>query len=164
MNDLVRSFDPLTRRLANSMTTCPHLRQDLANAGRMGIVHAVRGHDGRAQGFATYAESFVRGAMWRRRMALLGPTKYEAVSNESNELLDPENTIERLADDLAPWGTGPVVRAIANLTPSQRHIAYLRYIHDASLEEIGAEVQTTAAAVSQRLGTIHRKVEAALAA
>jgi DNA-directed RNA polymerase specialized sigma24 family protein len=57
-----------------------------------------------------------------------------------------------------------VAATISELTPSQRQIASLRYVEDASLQDIAAVTSTTASAVSQRLATIHRKVAQAVAA
>ena len=61
-------------------------------------------------------------------------------------------------------GGGPVARAIATLKPAQRQIAVSRYVTDASVANIAQATGTTASAVSQRLATIHRAVETALAA
>jgi RNA polymerase sigma factor (sigma-70 family) len=165
MNEIIRRFEGLTQRLSRSMTNSIDLRDDLANAARVGLVRAVRRHDQEQTGFPAYAEKYMRGAILREYQKWIVP---ETPSSEIIEGTDishgVDNPHERLLDDLAPWGSGSSATAIDELTQSQRQIAVLRYVEDASLQSIATATRTTASAVSQRLSTIHRKVEQAAAA
>jgi RNA polymerase sigma-B factor len=165
MNEIVRRFEGLTQRLARSMTRSPHLQDDLANAARMGLVRAVRRHDQQRRGFPAYAEQYMRGAVLREYQKWIFPeVPHSEIVEGADGALGVENPQESLLDYLAPWGAGRVAMAIDQLTQSQRQIASLRYAEDASLETIATTTMTTVSAVSQRLGTIHRKVEQAIAA
>ena len=162
MNEIIRRFEGLTQRLSRSMTTSLDLREDLANAARVGLVRAVRRHDPCRHGFPAYAEKYMRGAVLREYKRWIVP---EVPATEIiNEGSDTENLHDEVADRLAPWGGGRVASAIATLKPAQRQIAISRYVKDASVASIAQATGTSASAVSQRLGTIHRVVETALVA
>jgi DNA-directed RNA polymerase specialized sigma subunit len=45
MDEIIRHFEGLTQRLARSLTTSLDRRDDLADAGGVGLVRAVRRHD-----------------------------------------------------------------------------------------------------------------------
>jgi RNA polymerase sigma factor (sigma-70 family) len=166
MNQILQRFEPLTRRLARGLTASRNdLYDDVANACRSGLVRAVRRHDPTRVGFPAYAERFMRGAglrelkRWQRSdVELLG------LAHKEGESVGNPDSANEVDDQLAPWGDGVVAEAISDLTPSQRRIAELRYVHDAPLDLIASEAGTSVSAVSQRLSTIHRKVELALVA
>jgi RNA polymerase sigma factor (sigma-70 family) len=164
MNRIVGRFEPLTNRLSRSLASYPHLRDDLANAARAGLVQAVRHHDPGRPTFPAFARVYMRGAALRERARLvrqIGP---------GTERLDPElpepgaGMEERVLVRLAPWGDGRVAVAVANLAPEQQEIVHLRYVDDAPLDTIASIIGTTKSAVSQRLATIHRQVEREIAA
>lgn len=159
MNEIIRKFEPFTRGLARGMTISEKdLYDDVANACRFGLVRAVRRHDTSRAGFPAYAERFMRGAGLRRVKQLHRLTSVE-------ECEDPVESFEEATiDRLAPWGDGPVAQAVRKLSPPQQRIATLRYVHDAPLELIASASGTSVSAVSQRLSTIHRKIELAFAA
>lgn len=173
MNEIIRRFEPLTERVSRSLTDCPFLRDDLANAARLSLVKAVRGHDLAQPTFAGYAASYMRGAALRERKRWLpitleaGESAETSLEPEAMEAVMPE-AVESAGDTvvamLAPWGDGDIAAEIEKLNESQQHLMRLRYIEDAPLNLIADEVATSVPAVSQRLSTIHRKVEMAIAA
>jgi RNA polymerase sigma factor (sigma-70 family) len=165
MNEIIRKFEGLTQRLARSMTKSPYLQDDLANAARVALVRAVRRHDQRRAGFPAYAEKYMRGAVLREYQKWILPEiPHSEIVEGADGAPGVEHPQEHLLDEIEPWGSGRVATSISELTPSQRQIASLRYVEDASLQDIAATTSTTASAVSQRLATIHRKVEQAIAA
>jgi DNA-directed RNA polymerase specialized sigma subunit len=72
--------------------------------------------------------------------------------------------MQAVDDRLAPWGGGPIARVVGELSHSQRNVVELRYRWDMPVKEIAALVGSSGPAVSQRLATIHRSAERALAA
>lgn len=165
MNEIIQHFEGLTQRLSRSMTTSLYLRDDLANAARVGLVRAVRRHDQRRTGFPAYAEKYMRGAVLREYQRWILPEiPHGEIVEGTAHTHSADDPQERVLDHLAPWGTGSAATAMDELTQSQRQIAVLRYVEDASLESIATATRTTESAVSQRLSTIHRKVEQAVAA
>jgi RNA polymerase sigma factor (sigma-70 family) len=165
MNQIVRRFDPLARGLSR-ITDDRYLQDDLANAARMALVRAVRRHDGRHDTFPAFAKVSMRGAVlreleWWRTQAR--PLQVEAEIDQS-EVTPQPGPEEEVVARLAPWGAGRVASTVAELAPVQHRIVHLRYVEDERLETIAAVMGTTASAVSQRLCTIHRAVERALAA
>jgi len=82
-----------------------------------------------------------------------------------HDVLEAPGDVEsEVLTKLEPWGGGVVADLMITLSPSQRRIAELRYSEDAELATIAAETGTSVPAVSQRLSTMHRKFELAMAA
>jgi RNA polymerase sigma factor (sigma-70 family) len=159
MNEIIQRFEGLTIRLAGSIRGAENVRDDLANAARIGLVQAVRHHDPKRGSFPGLAKVYMRGAVLREHARWMVPETAVADITESSTTRtlgrDPANEVN---DRLAPWGGSLVATAIAGLSADQRTIAELRYIEDAPIKDIAASVGTSGAAVSQRLGTIHRRV------
>jgi RNA polymerase sigma factor (sigma-70 family) len=175
MNEIVRRFEPLTQKIAGLLTSSEFLKDDLANEARIALVSAVRHHDLTQPTFAGFAQVYMRGAALRERDRWTYPTSDSSsepllVSIESADLTEeiasesikpPEEEVETR---LAPWGDGKVATVVAVLGPKQVELMKRRYIDDAPLQVIASEAGTSSSAVSQRLATIHRKVEVAIAA
>jgi RNA polymerase sigma factor (sigma-70 family) len=161
MNAILRRYEPMTKKIASVLTaTNRDCYDDVANACRIGLVRAVRRHDPIRAGFTAYAQRFMRGAALRE-------LRYwsDAKTRPTPDLDTADPAGGDVADErLAPWGSGLVAELMANLSPEQQRIAALRYRFDASLAAIAAETGTSVPAVSQRLRTIHRKLEPTLAA
>lgn len=167
MNEIVRRFEPLTRRLARGMTASRRdLYDDVANACRVALVRAVRRHDLGRAGFPAYAERYMRGAglrelaEWRRD----DDKNMGGVSLDDREAPLAPDFAGAVADELAPWGDGVVAAVVRDLSPAQQTIVTLRYVYDAPLEAISGASGTSVSAVSQRLRTIHRVIEVTVAA
>ena len=164
MGEIIIRFEPLTKRLARSITEDHFLRDDLANAARLALVHAVRRHDLTRQGFPAFAELYMRGAVFREYRALVTPS-LELTLDESDLPTEPAEEgkvfeIETMIlERLAPWGDGAVAAAIDSLSPDQLEVVERRYIDDADLATIANERGITVSAVSQRLMVIHRNIE-----
>jgi RNA polymerase sigma factor (sigma-70 family) len=164
MGEIVRRFRPLARRLVGEAGADPAFRDDLENAAYAALVVAVRRHDLGRQGFPGFAGLYMRGAVSRehrylRRFAAGGGTPPLIES-----LRDPEDVELTVMERFAPWGSGVLAQAISGLSADQRRLAHRRYVEDAPLDAMAAEAGTSGSAVSQRLRTIHRTAEEALAA
>jgi RNA polymerase sigma factor (sigma-70 family) len=161
MDEIIRRFEPLIERLVRSINAVEHLRDDIANAGRLGLVRAVRRHDGRP-GFPALAEIYARGAMIREYKRWILP---ETPDTDAVELLHPraheDGFTAQVLDNMAPWGDGPVAALISSLSPDRRALIGLRFIDDAPIKGIAAVMGTSGPAVSQRIATIQRAVERA---
>ncbi len=164
MNEIIRRFAGLAHRVAHALRAPDHLHDDLANAARIGLVKAVRHHDGR-HGFPAYAELYMRGAAMREYRCWILP---ETADTEAVERIQaPQRDSGGLAlveDRLAPWGGGKMATVIDTLKPGQRKVVELRYEQDLPVKDIARSVGTSGPAVSQRLATVHRAVALALAA
>jgi len=164
MNEIVRRFEGLSKKLARAVRAADHVFDDLANAARVGLVRAVRRHDGRP-GFPSFAEVYMRGAAFReyQRWMLPETADIDAVERVQGAR-QVDDIAEGVVDHMAPWGSGTVATIIASLDPLQRVLVELRYIDDAPIKEIAGVMGTSGPAVSQRIGTIHRTIEQAIAA
>ncbi|MBK5218949.1 MAG: sigma-70 family RNA polymerase sigma factor [Thermoleophilia bacterium] len=163
MEQIIRRFRPLARRLARLTGADWHSRKVLENAAYMALVRAVRRHDVKRVGFPSFAEAYMRGAVWREHRRLV--PERDSVGRSPMSIV-PEATSasaeELVHERLAPWDRDDLARAIADLSLSQRHIVIRRYVDDAPLALIAEEVGTSSSAVSQRLSTVHRIVATAI--
>jgi hypothetical protein len=71
---------------------------------------------------------------------------------------------EEVVARLAPWGEGPAAEVIESFDEACLELLTRRHVDDAALALIAGEAEVSVSAVSQRLETIHRRIEAALAA
>ena len=71
---------------------------------------------------------------------------------------------EKVLVQLAPWGEGQAAEVIESLDEPRLHLLKLRYVEDAPLTVIADDYEASVSAISQRLSTIHRRIETALAA
>jgi RNA polymerase sigma factor (sigma-70 family) len=163
MNEIIRRFDGLALYIARSIRVPVHLQDDLSQAARIGLVSAVRHHDGRP-GFPGFAQRYMRGAALRELSRRAVPETADSDGLDDHADRSRPDEIVQAEDELAPWGGGPVSLAVAQLDHAQRNIIDLRYRQDLAVKEIAAAVGTSGPAVSQRLATIHRHVAMAMAA
>ena len=95
MNEVVRRFQPLAAKTSRSLTDCPHLRQDLANAALLAVVKATRRHTIGTNGFVAFVTRYVTGAALRERRAWVGSTAVDAASDESlNAAMTPAPSVD----------------------------------------------------------------------
>ena len=164
MAELLRRFEGLAIKLCGSVEAPEHIWDDLVNAARMGLVNAVRHHDGRP-GFPAFAKLYMRGAALRELGHWIVPeTAHTDDLDELHAARTQQDEVEEVDDRLAPWGAGPIATVVERLDSAQRKIVELRYLRDLPVKEIAGVVGTSGPAVSQRLATIHRRAEIALAA
>jgi RNA polymerase sigma factor (sigma-70 family) len=165
MNTIIRRFDGHARGIARKLTNDHSLRDDLANAARLGLVRAVRRHDGRRIGFSSFADRYMRGAALRR-LAELTRRSADAtiVPLDVDQHAPRTDPIGAYEERLALWGEGEVANAVATLTDAQQRLFVMRYVLDAQLTDIAAADGTTVSAASQRLKTAHKAVALAIAA
>ncbi len=173
MNEIVRRFEGLAQKIARLLTADEFLREDLANEARIALVKAVRLHDSSRPTFPAFAEIYMRGAAIRE-LGIWSRTSGEADGTPLQIPLEMTDLAERLpvADQpeeevlvqLAPWGEGQAAEVIESLDESRLHLLKLRYVEDAPLAAIADDAEVSVSAISQRLNTIHRRIEAALAA
>lgn len=163
MNEIIRRFEPLvvslTRKIGSLM-----LRDDAANAARMALVLAVRQHRRSPDTFPGYAKVYMHGAV-QREIASWAPPQPEVQLTTIPDYNPRASWIEeRILTRLEPYGDGMLADLVETLSSSQREILDRRYLDDADLATIASELGTSVPAVSQRLQTIHRKIQAVLAA
>lgn len=167
MNEIVRRFEGKAQSIGHSLTRCPDLQQDLANAARLGVVKAVRAHALGRPGFPAYAEKYMRGAALREMTRWVQDDEMVSVIPiDDPETLD-DNVVEAsleetVADALCPWGDGQINATILAFPLARRSLMEERYIEDLPLEEIARRSGTSVPAVSQRLATAHRHLLAAI--
>jgi RNA polymerase sigma factor (sigma-70 family) len=155
MDKLIRRYEPLTQRIARSLTQCPLMRDDLANEARIALTRAVANHDVSRSGFAVYAERYMVGAakrylvQWNRRTVDLMP-----------EDIDPEAQGE---PELG-WGEGDVAFVVGYLKVVHQELLMRRYVLDHSLLQLARSSGTSESAVSQRLRTAEEAVRRLLVA
>jgi RNA polymerase sigma factor (sigma-70 family) len=164
MAEILHRFEGLAIKLAGAIDAPDHLFDDLINAARMGLVNAVRRHDGRP-GFPAFAKAYMQGAARRELGRWIVPE--DARTDDLDDVHDhhvERDDIEAVDDRLAPWGGGAISEMVRQLDDGQRNIIELRYRSDMPVKEIAGVMGTSGPAVSQRLATIHRIAERALAA
>jgi RNA polymerase sigma factor (sigma-70 family) len=173
MNEIVRRFEGLAQKITRSLTADECLREDLANEARIALVKAVRRHDSSQPTFPAFAQIYMRGAAIRE-FGLWSRTGGETDKKPLQSSLDVTDLTEHvpMADQpeekvlvqLAPWGEGQAAAVIESLDEARLHLLELRYVEDAPLAAIADGSDASVSAISQRLNTIHRRIEAALAA
>lgn len=163
MNEIVRRFEPLARKIARSLTDCPHLRQDLANAALIGLVRATRRHVLGTSGFIAFLMHYMKGAALRERAAWMSPVPVdEATPGEMEQHIPLSPAAEDCTELGMPWDV--ILEAVLCLNERQRDLLTLRYVADLDLATIAAIDGTSVPAVSQRLRTVHAAVELHIAA
>jgi RNA polymerase sigma factor (sigma-70 family) len=155
MDELVRRFEPLTKKIARQLSSCPTMRDDLENEARLAVFLAVQRHRPGHPGFARYAEITMRGAALRW---------YQAWNKRNGA--DLEGVPEPAANEqpITDWGDGQLATIVSALPEGQQDLLDARYIKDFELTTIARLVGTSESAVSQRLRTAHKVVAAVLAA
>lgn len=163
MNEIVRRFERLASKIAGSLTDCPHLREDLANAALMAVVKATRRHTPGVNGFVTFTTRYMTGAALRERKSWMAQAKRDDIAIDDAELdLPPAPTVEDAADLGSPWDA--THEAVSSLTERQRSLLTRRYVVDLDLAAIAAMEGTSVSAVSQRLHTVHKAIALNMAA
>jgi RNA polymerase sigma factor (sigma-70 family) len=173
MNEIVRRFEGLAQKIASSLTADEFLQGDLANEARIALVKAVRRHDLSRPTFPAFARLYMRGAairalgLWSRTSGEVDetppqiPLRVNDLAEHLPMVYQPE---EKVLFQLAPWGEGRAAEVIESLDEPRLHLLKLRYVEDAPLAVIADNSEASVSAISQRLNTIHRRIEAALAA
>ncbi len=166
MNEVVRRFDGLAVKTARYITTDRHLQEDLANAARYAVVKAVRRHR-RDTGFVSFAATYMRFAALRElRRWTTGTATITMVSIDAEPgVTEIEQAL--LMEDVivvGPLGDGNLADAVGCLRADQQELVYLRHVAQLQVQEIAEIEGTTRSAVSHRLATCHRALEAVLAA
>jgi RNA polymerase sigma factor (sigma-70 family) len=162
MNEILRRFERLARKLGVEVARDASMQDDCANAALIDLVRAVRRHKPGTPGFPSYARISMRFAARRRAQALRDYTaRHVPVDPDAGffSALVTDN-----ARPSASWDTERVASAVRDLRPAQQKLIERRYFEDASLGEIANEAGTSVSAVSQRLATVHRVLRESLAA
>jgi RNA polymerase sigma factor (sigma-70 family) len=162
MNEIVRRFEPLAKRIAGGLSKkSPDLFDDLVNAGRYAVLKAVRKHDLSRRGFPAFAEQHVRGAINRTVLRLLRERGELVSLDVPEEVASARDDVGQADDRLAPFGGGRIAVSIAQMQPDQQEMLVLRYVYDAEMKEIACLLSVSVPAVSQRFATMHRKIRIA---
>jgi RNA polymerase sigma factor (sigma-70 family) len=160
MAEILRRFDGAIMKIARSYSSDANIQHDAAQAARLGLVKAVRGHKLGTPGFTTYAWRFMKGDALREIKSLQTPE----IVNDPTEpawLDQPER-------DAVPDTTFEVIDLMNVLAPEQQKLAKAHYIGGAAFKDIAEYLHISRPAVTQRFAVIHRTlrtaVEGALAA
>ncbi|MCW2670305.1 MAG: polymerase sigma factor, sigma-70 family [Frankiales bacterium] len=153
MNEIVRRFEPKALSLASFITSDRHLQQDVANASRWGVVLAVRAHKSGTAGIAAYIATTMRGEAYRS----IGRNVDERVTTVSSDA--PVWADDDMAVEVTSVVESDLALLTAGLDDAQRALVFDRYVACDSVTEIATAHGTSVSAVSQRLKTIHGKVE-----
>ncbi len=155
MTELIRRYEPLTHKIARSITGCRETQEDIRNEARLGLFQAVLRHTPGQPGFATYAELTMRGAAirWMRAWTSLPTDNLGGVE-------------EPVAPDVAPadWGNGELADVVRSLPVRQQELLSMRYIEDAELATIAEMRSVSESAIGQQMRTVHRVLVLRLAA
>jgi RNA polymerase sigma factor (sigma-70 family) len=143
MNELLRRYEPLVRRLVADMNPRPNDRDDLLNGARWGLVQAVRKHDGRSEGFIAFATRYMRGEALRAVERTTWADVPVADDTIPEEIAQPE---EPDLPDIP----------LHTLTSRQHVLVNLHYWEDQTYATIARGEGVTLSAVRQRMTTIHR--------
>jgi DNA-directed RNA polymerase specialized sigma24 family protein len=161
IDEIIRRFDDKSRRIAQAVCLRVADREDVANAARLALVRAVRRHRTDEVGFTAYAVTFMTGAARRESERLALPRETFVPGPDLVLLADhlpPALHLANNGPDYEGWGTGLIAKIIASLPPRQRTLLTERYIQDLDLARIAYEHGCSVSAVSQRLGTVHRRI------
>jgi DNA-directed RNA polymerase specialized sigma subunit len=165
MNQIIRRFRFLAKKLARTADAPVHMLDDLENAALLALVTAVRNHDSGRFGFASYARIYMGGAVLREYHRLLPPKGVTVTATPLEFAADPpQPEDEDVLDRLAPWGGERLAGVVAQLPRRQCRLLTRRYVDDEEVASIAADGGTSVSAVSQRLGTTHKRVAEGLAA
>jgi len=156
MTALLGRFESLAQRIGSRAAFTPSTRDDAINGARWGLVLAVRAHTTGTAGFPNFAKTYMRGESLRRAWAV---TDAQATPTDDLRILDPVSEEDGMSATNIELS---LAATIALLTPSQREIVVRRYIDDEPLTTIASDLGVTISAVSQRLGTIHKRLRAAM--
>jgi RNA polymerase sigma factor (sigma-70 family) len=161
MNEIIRRFEPLIQKIAWSRTTRRHDQDVLANAARIGLVHAVRRHDAGRLGFASYAKRYMSGAAARegRRALTVLEVPFQFVGDDADVFAPAMASAEDVADLGNPWSSDDMASAMSTLPTDQAEILRLRYVDELPLSDIAIMEGTSPSAVSQRLATARRALQ-----
>lgn len=155
MTELIRRYEPLTHKIARTITGCRETQEDIRNEARLGLFQAVLRHTPGLPGFATYAELTMRGAAirWMRAWTSLPADSLDG----AEEPVAPETVV-------TDWGDGELADVVRMLPVRQQELLSMRYIEDAELATIADLRSVSESAISQQLRTVHRKLVLHLAA
>jgi RNA polymerase sigma factor (sigma-70 family) len=162
MGEIVRRFSNKARNIARAVCLRPADREDVASAALLALTRAVRLHRADRDGFTTYAVAHMTGAARRESERLAVPREtYLAAPDLTLVAERLPRTVPLVATsrpDQADWGEGRVAKIIDSLPKPMRTLLAERYIHDQDLGGIAHRYGCSVSAVSQRLGTAHRRI------
>jgi RNA polymerase sigma factor (sigma-70 family) len=150
MEEVVRRFEPLARKIASGMTRSVRDQEDAANAARWGVVLAVRAHTPGRRGFPSYARRYMHGEASRR---LAQVVCQDLPSTNSLEMDLAHRNGVAVEIDYVGWGHGQVADVVACLTPRRQNLLVERFVLDRSQAEIAAARGVSVSAVNQQLKT-----------
>lgn len=149
MNELLRRYEPLARRVVARMAPRDNDRDDLLNGARWGLVKAVRNHDGRAEGFTAFMTLYMRGEAYR--------------AMERTACADIPLADDAFPEEVAPRSAAePLTIPIHLLSAAQRRLVRRHYWEDQTYAAMAREERVSLSAVRQRMLTIHRTLASGL--
>jgi DNA-directed RNA polymerase specialized sigma subunit len=165
INEIVRRFERLARKIGRQLADGRSYRADVENAARFALTRAVYRHQGNAVTFPAYARLYMTGAGRREVGRWLEPDDWSVVELDEATPYDAVTTgaVEEMVDEIG-WGFGDTADVISTLGEARQRVLTRRYIDDADLATIAGEAGKSVSAISQRLSTIHRQLRPVLAA
>jgi RNA polymerase sigma factor (sigma-70 family) len=161
MDEIIRRFRGLARSIAETSGFPTDVHDDGENGALMGLVRAVRRHDGRP-GFVMYAKRYMHGAAIREMRKAVRPSSTTLVDGHDLRVAQDAALTTTSGDpaDLAcrPWGGGSLNDVVSKMSDQQQMDLRRRYVDDATLRSIADQDGVTEAAVSQRLKSAHRRI------
>lgn len=163
--EIIRRFEPLTKRLGARFAAGRSHRDDVENAARYALTRAIQRHHGAIETFPAYAKRYMAGAASRELGHWLPPadTATIPIGEVAHQDMSKMIAVEASSGH-AGWADGDTADVIAKLDCSRQRLLARRYITDADLAEIAAEAGTSVSAVSQRLSATRRQLRTMLAA
>lgn len=166
MAEIIRRFEPLTKKLSREWTASYELQQDLANSARFALTRAVRRHNPAVPGFPAYAKRYMHGAVRRTSKQLRSLGTRDVEVNLVDFADAASETVFRptwSTSDVGEWGGGEIEQALSSISADQLELLHDRYVEDADLQTIARRRATSVSAVSQRLTTVQRGLRQTLA-
>jgi RNA polymerase sigma-B factor len=164
MNEVVRRHQAEAKFIAIRVCFNDNDRGDVMNAALMGVVKAVRAHDGRQAGFKSYLRTTMLGEA-RRMSVWLGDQVLISECDAFDEAVVRESKmVPSIVDNYDPEPYGGLTIAVGHLSDNQQVVVNDLYRNELTQAEIAARHAVTVSAISQRLKTIHRHLAADLAA
>lgn len=162
MNEIVRQFTSRAWQIARAVCLRPADRENVVSAALLALTRAVRRHQADRGGFTTYAVTYMTGAARRESERLACPQETSLAGPDLVLVAERQpRAVPRVAScqsEQAGWGEGRIGKIIASLPKPLQTLLTERYIHDLELRRIAHLHGSSVSAVSQRLGTAHRRI------
>ena len=164
MKELVRRFQKDADYIASRVCFAVNDRVDVMNAALMGIVNAVRAHDGRGVGFKSYLKTTMTGEARRMSQFLSKQVLISEGDAYDEAIVRDSKHLPSIIDDYDPAPYGSLTLVIEQLSDDQQVIVDEMFRQELTHSEIASRHNVTPSAISQRVKVIYRNLAATRAA